>query len=100
MASSADPGCHTADPGCHTADPGCLTLTLATTLLTLAAGNALFTYTPNPNWFGDDTFTFGIASSTFPGQVFSNPVSIEVRPVNDVPVLQNQAGMPLVPVPA
>lgn len=48
----------------------------------------LRTYTPNPNFFGTDTFTFvandGIASSS------NATFTITVRPVNDAPTAQSQ----------
>lgn len=56
-----------------------------------------FTYTPNANYFGPDSFTY----RAFDGFSFSNAatVSIIVNPVNDAPVAQNnfyfvQGGMP------
>jgi len=58
---------------------------------TYGPGNAMFRYTPKANFFGDDPFTFGIVSSSFANQTLTNVVDIEVRPVNDVPSLQNMA---------
>jgi len=46
-------------------------------------------YTPQPNYFGPDSFTF----RAFDGQAFSNvaTVTISVTPVNDAPVANDQA---------
>ena len=53
-----------------------------------ATNSFLRTYTPNPNFFGTDTFTFvandGIASSS------NATFTITVRPVNDAPTAQSQ----------
>lgn len=48
------------------------------------AGNGAFNYTPNGNFFGDDSFVYNFTS----GGVLSNSatVSITVNPVNDAPV--------------
>ena len=55
-----------------------------------AAGNAFFRYTPDADFSGNDTFVFGLESSTDPeGTRNTNVVTITVRPVNDVPVLQD-----------
>ena len=43
----------------------------------------MFTYTPNPNWFGDDSFTYYVND----GQEYSNvaTVTITISGVNDAP---------------
>ena len=51
-----------------------------------------FTYTPNANWNGTDSFEFGIstlASAFIP--VSRATVTINVAPVNDAPVAQSQS---------
>jgi hypothetical protein len=53
--------------------------------------NGLFRYTPSANFFGNDTFEFGVMSTEYPDQTFTNVVDVEVRAVNDVPILQNMA---------
>ncbi len=46
------------------------------------------TYTPNPNFFGDDTFTFNVSD----GVLDSEPAEIKlsVTPINDAPVAENE----------
>lgn len=53
------------------------------------ANNGSVTYTPNPNFFGEDSFTY----RTFDGLAESEitTVTITVLPVNDAPIAQNQA---------
>lgn len=48
-----------------------------------------FVYTPNPDWFGTDSFTYRV----FDGSVFGNlaTVIITVNPVNDAPVAGDDA---------
>lgn len=55
--------------------------------LTATGSNATWTYTPNLNYFGPDSFTFKASD----GQLDSNTgtVSITVQPVNDLPVAVN-----------
>ena len=50
--------------------------------------NGAFTYTPNSNATGTDSFTFQVSD----GQINSNTatVSININPVNDAPVAQNE----------
>jgi serine/threonine protein phosphatase PrpC/PKD repeat protein len=50
-------------------------------------GGGVFTYTPAPNYFGVDSFTYQAQD----GSIISNTatVSIAVNPVNDPPVAQN-----------
>ncbi|MBN9520410.1 tandem-95 repeat protein [bacterium] len=57
--------------------------------LTLNPASGAFTYTPNANFAGSDTFTFRASD----GEANSNTatVSIAVTPVNDTPVAQGQA---------
>lgn len=47
-------------------------------------GDGTFTYTPNANYYGPDSFTYQICDSE--GQCSSATVSINVTPVNDPPV--------------
>ena len=56
--------------------------------LTLNA-NGSFTYTPNANWFGTDSFTYQASD----GQLASSPatVSVTVAAVNDAPVASGSA---------
>ncbi|MHA2022009.1 MAG: tandem-95 repeat protein, partial [Candidatus Thorarchaeota archaeon] len=49
--------------------------------------NGSFTYLPNPNWFGIDTFEYAITDGTADSNFAI--VTIEVLPVNDVPVAVN-----------
>src|SRR3989440_4494085 len=61
-----------------------------TTHGTLSAnGNGSFTYTPNANYNGPDSFTYKLDD----GALFSNvaTVTINVTPVNDAPVANNDA---------
>lgn len=60
-----------------------------TTTCTYEAGNAYFRYTPDANYYGEDSFVFGIESSST-SDVTTEAVNITVRPVNDVPTLQDQ----------
>ena len=47
------------------------------------------TYTPNENFFGDDHLVFQVSD----GEFQSDPaiVSLEVRPINDAPTIENQS---------
>jgi VCBS repeat-containing protein len=47
-------------------------------------GDGTLKYTPNPNYFGSDSFTYSVSD----GQANSNTatVSVTIRPVNDAPV--------------
>jgi VCBS repeat-containing protein len=74
-------------PAATDADPDALTYSVASaplngTLLLNADGT--YTYTPNANYFGPDSFTYEV----FDGTAFSAPatVTITVTPVNDAPV--------------
>ncbi|HSL17284.1 MAG TPA: Ig-like domain-containing protein [Methylomirabilota bacterium] len=62
--------------------------------LTLNA-NGSFSYTPNLDWFGDDTFTYEVADA---GALTAGPatVTITVSPVNDIPVAVNDAIGPVI----
>ena len=53
------------------------------------AGFGHFRYSPEANFHGVDAFVFGVESSDYPGQVFNATVNVTVRPVNDVPVVQD-----------
>jgi len=46
------------------------------------------TYTPNPNYYGPDSFTFSVNDGTVDGDVAT--VSITVTPVNDAPAALSQ----------
>lgn len=48
-----------------------------------------FTYTPNANWNGTDTFTYQVSDGTTSSNVAT--VTISVRPVNDSPMAQDQS---------
>ncbi len=49
-----------------------------------------FTYTPDPDWSGDDSFSYQVGDGT--GQSETATVSLTVAPVNDPPVAQNSEG--------
>ncbi|MBS2213182.1 tandem-95 repeat protein [Carboxylicivirga mesophila] len=53
----------------------------------LANGN--YTYTPNPNFNGADSFTFRICDDQTPNACVTADVSITVNAVNDAPVLSD-----------
>jgi len=55
--------------------------------LSVVSGNTV-TYTPAPNYFGDDSFTFKANDSTVDSNIAT--VAISVTAVNDVPVAQDQ----------
>ena len=57
--------------------------TLGTALVTDASTGA-FTYTPNPNLFGMDTFTFHVSNGATTSNVAT--VTVTISPVNDPPV--------------
>jgi hypothetical protein len=50
----------------------------------MLAADGSFTYTPNPDFFGGDTFRYSVHDGH--GGAASGDVGIEVTPVNDVPV--------------
>lgn len=56
-------------------------------------GDGTFAYTPAANYYGPDSFTYRVRDA---GGLLSNvaTVSIEVRSVNDVPVIQTLAATP------
>ena len=56
--------------------------------LSIVSGNTV-TYTPAPNYFGDDSFTFKGNDSTVDSNIAT--VAISVTAVNDVPVAQDQS---------
>jgi hypothetical protein len=49
-----------------------------------------FTYTPDPDWFGTDTFRYRAVDNRG-GESAPVTVTLEVLPVNDLPVLQTDA---------
>lgn len=51
------------------------------------ASTGAFTYTPNPNANGSDSFTFQASDGTLTSNVAT--VSVTINPVNDAPVAQN-----------
>jgi len=55
--------------------------------LTAFPGNGSFTYTPNANWFGTDSFTYKANDGTVDSNVAM--VTITVYSVNDVPVVND-----------
>jgi VCBS repeat-containing protein len=68
-------------------DGGTLTAVLVTDVSsgTLAlSANGSFTYTPDADFFGTDTFTYYASSGTLASEIVT--VTITVDPVNDVPV--------------
>lgn len=52
--------------------------------------NGGFTYTPNPNFHGTDSFTYDAVDSGFPPFSSRTSVSITVSSVNDAPVARNE----------
>ena len=52
-------------------------------------GDGSFTYTPNENFFGSDSFTYGITDGN--GGTAQATVNIEVNSVNDAPVAVNDS---------
>ena len=66
-----------------------LTLSLATPPTQGTAtlnGDDTFTYTPNPNFNGTDIFTYSLSDGT---ETTTATVTVTVRPVDDLPVVQN-----------
>ena len=57
--------------------------------LTVAAATGAYTYTPNPNFNGRDSFTFSASDGKLASNVAT--VTITVDPVNDAPVTQGDA---------
>ena len=55
--------------------------------------NGSFVYTPNPDWHGVDSFTYGVSSATtdYPEEA---TVTLNIQPVNDAPVLVQSATLP------
>src|SRR5207344_1840540 len=53
------------------------------------AANGAFTYTPNANFFGTDTFTYTLTDAD--GDVSSATVTVTVNSVNDAPTAVNDA---------
>jgi FtsP/CotA-like multicopper oxidase with cupredoxin domain len=53
------------------------------------AGTGGFTYTPNPNYNGTDSFTYQAVNSS--GQSLPASVSLTISPVNDAPVAADNA---------
>ncbi len=56
--------------------------------LDIVAGN--FVFTPNPNYFGPASFTYGISDGR--GGTATGTVNIDVTPVNDAPVARPDEG--------
>ena len=48
-------------------------------------GEGVVSYTPEPNFFGSDSFAYSIRNSL--GQTSSSEVSVEVLPIDDAPVI-------------
>lgn len=66
-------------------DPVSLTLVAAPTRGTLVlAPNGSFTYTPNPNAYGSDVFTYELRDVN--GGIDTGSVTLDVAPVNDLPI--------------
>jgi endonuclease G, mitochondrial len=57
---------------------------------TLTGSGANVTYTPAPNYYGNDSFTFQVSDGTRTSNVAA--VSIVVNPVNDIPVITAVSG--------
>ncbi len=55
--------------------------------LTLLASGS-YTYTPNPNFYGTDTFTYEICDDGSPAMCDTASVTIDVASVNDAPLAQ------------
>jgi len=47
------------------------------------------TYTPNPNWFGTDTFNFEAVDSSAKSVLNVATATITVNPINDAPTIEN-----------
>ncbi|MBL0047301.1 MAG: tandem-95 repeat protein [Bacteroidetes bacterium] len=61
----------------------------------LLNSNGTFTYTPNPNFFGNDFFVYSVCDDGVPSQCSQATVFITVTPVNDAPVaLDDNASVP------
>ena len=58
-----------------------------------------YTYTPNPNYFGTDSFTYQICDDGVPVLCSTAVVDITITSVNDVPVAVNDAETTLEDVP-
>lgn len=48
-------------------------------------------YVPNPNWFGEDSFTYQLTDGALASGAATVRVSIRVSPVNDAPTLADQS---------
>ena len=79
-------------------DPEGNTLTVNTTpVLSPTSGtlvlssNGTYTYTPNANFFGTDSFTYEVCDNGTPSQCDTAVVTITVTPVNDAPIAVNDA---------
>lgn len=80
------------DPDCADAGSFCLLITevlLAPSNGDVSGGQAFY-YTPSPNFFGNDSFTY---RATLDGASWSAPatVSIIVTPVNDAPIVAGES---------
>ncbi|MCG8403774.1 MAG: Ig-like domain-containing protein, partial [Phycisphaerales bacterium] len=69
-------------------DPTSVTVTVAPTNGTAAvnATNGEVTYTPNPNFNGNDTFTYQVCDASVPPLCDTAVVNITVNPINDPPM--------------
>jgi len=57
--------------------------------LVLDSATGAFTYTPNPNYYGNDSFVVAISDGY--GGTTTSTITIGVTPVNDAPVTNNQS---------
>lgn len=53
------------------------------------SANGNYSYTPNPNFYGNDVFTYEVCDTGSPAACDQAQVSITVNPVNDAPTLNN-----------
>ena len=82
------------------ADPRTYTVTGAASngaVVITNGSTGAYTYTPNPNFNGSDSFIF--TAKDVSGATSSAVVSIDVTPVNDVPVAKNGSGSGFEDVP-
>ena len=74
-------------------DPTSVTVTVAPTNGTAAvnATNGEVTYTPNPDFNGNDTFTYQVCDASVPPLCDTAVVTIVVNPINDPPVANDDS---------